>query len=330
MAVYTHLDNRALRQHLRPFRLGDLLEARPVLAGTINTIYEVCTTRGRYILRILENRSSTDAKFEEALLLRLVERGLAVPRMVGAGRRGHVMQIAPRQQLSVFQYLPGRELGAFEVSPAHTAQVGRFLATMHGAAKGLGRRRQNRFDPNHVSRTLGRIRSFGGTVSQCQDMQTLGNELLLHDWDRGWPRGTVHGDMFIDNVRFCAGRLCGVLDFEMAATGPYLYDLAVALCDWGFALDRFEPLRAAALVQGYEQGRPLSQIEHSALYMLCRFAATRFAISRFYDFEVRQRPNAKRLYKDYRHFLSRLLSLQRLGEANFLNCLYGRSTQLRV
>src|SRR4051794_13586802 len=108
MAVYTRLSERALRQHLRPFRLGELLEAHGVSAGTINTIYEVNTTRGRYILRILENRTVTDARFEEALLLRLAERGLTVPQMMGAGKRGHVIPIAPRQQLSVFQYLPGR------------------------------------------------------------------------------------------------------------------------------------------------------------------------------------------------------------------------------
>ena len=66
MAVYTHLNDRALRAHLRPFRVGDLVEARGVAAGTIITIYDVSTTRGHYILRILENRSGTDARFEEA------------------------------------------------------------------------------------------------------------------------------------------------------------------------------------------------------------------------------------------------------------------------
>src|SRR6185312_11644456 len=128
MAVYTHLNDRALRAHLRPFRVGDLLEAKGVAAGTINTIYDVNTTRGHYILRILENRSSTDAHFEEALLKRLAERGLVVPRMIEAGKRGCVIEIAPRQMLSVFQFLPGREIGVFEVSPQHVAQVGRFLA----------------------------------------------------------------------------------------------------------------------------------------------------------------------------------------------------------
>src|SRR6185436_11792830 len=108
-------------------------------SGTINTIYDVSTTRGRFILRILENRSPKDAEFEEALLVHLRERGLTVPRMVGAGKRGRVISIAPRQHLSVFQFLPGREIGVFEVRPEHCRQVGEFLGTMHMAARGLKR-----------------------------------------------------------------------------------------------------------------------------------------------------------------------------------------------
>ena len=137
MAVDTHLlSERAIRQHLRPFQVGDLIAARGVCASAVNTMYEVSTTRGRFLMRVLDNRSPKDAEFEEALLLRLHDKGLQVPRMVGAGKRGRVIAIAPRQHLAVFQYLPGRQVGVFEVSPEHARQVGEFLGTMHLAARG--------------------------------------------------------------------------------------------------------------------------------------------------------------------------------------------------
>ena len=87
--MYTHLEDRALRRHVRSFRLGELIKARGVSAGTINTIYELVTTRGHFIMRILEDRALSDALFEEALLAHLGERELPVPRMI-AGRRGSV------------------------------------------------------------------------------------------------------------------------------------------------------------------------------------------------------------------------------------------------
>ena len=314
MAVYTHLTDRALRQLLRPFKLGDLIDARGISAGTRNTIYDIRAERGHFILRILENRSQLDARFEEVLLQRLGERGLPVPRMMGAGRRGFIVSIAPRQQLSIFQFLPGREVGVFEVTVDHASQVGMFLANMHQAARGLGRQRRNRFDVPHIERTLKLCQQASLPEAARQDVELLVNEVSRHQTPRDLPRGVLHSDLFIDNARFQNGVLCGVIDFEMACTGPLMYDLAVAITDWAFLHDQFLPERAAALLRGYETVRPLKQQERHALYDLCRFAAARFATTRLYDFEVRRRPQAQRLYKDYRHFLQRLISLQNLRD----------------
>ncbi len=325
MAVYTHLSERALRQHLRPFQLGELIEARGVSGGAINTIYDVSTTRGRYILRILEDRTSTDSRFEDALLKHLADRSLPVPRMMEAGKLGRVIPITPRQQLSVFQYLPGREMGVFEVRPDHARQVGEFLADLHLATRTFRRRRRNRFDPSRIARILERCVAGIRESAQVRDLRILALELVRHHVPAELPFGIVHGDLFVDNARFSRGRLVGVLDFEMASNGPYAYDLAVAIGDWGFLQDRFVPENARALVSGYESRRRLEASERGHLYELCRFAATRFATTRFYDFEVRARRDAQRLYKDYRHFLARLAALKDLGPHGFRNQVLGRS-----
>jgi homoserine kinase type II len=329
MAVYTHLEDRDLRHHIRSFRLGELIKARGVSAGTINTIYELQTTRGRFILRILENRAVSEALFEEALLAHLSERELPVPKMV-AGRRGSVVSIAARQQLSVFEFMPGRELGVFEVGASHARQVGAFLGKMHLAARSLGRRRRNRFAPVRMQRIAAICQKAGRREPQrlnLDDIEILRAEIGRHDFTDELPQGVVHGDMFIDNVRFVRGKLAGVLDFEMASTGPLVYDIAVALDDWAFTHDRVDLERAAALVAGYESERPLVSRERAALYDMCRFAAARFALTRFYDFEVLTRPEATRLYKDYRHFSSRLASLRALGAVGFRNAVLERTEE---
>jgi homoserine kinase type II len=324
MAVYTHLTERALRQHLRPFQLGELIEARGVSTGAINTIYDVSTTRGRYILRILEDRSPNDSRFEEALLKHLADAGLPVPRMMDAGRLGRVIAITPRQQLSVFQFLPGREIGVFEVRPEHAGQIGEFLGGMHLATRGFRRRRKNRFDPQRVARILERCVAGVRDSAQVRDLRILALELVRHHFPAELPDGIIHGDLFVDNARFVRSKLVGVLDFEMASTGPYAYDLAVAIVDWSFLKDRFVAERARALVAGYESKRHLSAPERGHLYELCRFAATRFATTRFYDFEVRAHREAQRAYKDYRHFLARLNALRELGPSAFRNNVIGR------
>lgn len=317
MAVYTRLTDSALRRHLKPFRIGELVSAKGVSAGTINTIYDVNTTQGHYILRILENRSPIDARFEEILLHHLAKRGLTVPRMVEAGKQGYVIPITPHQQLSVFRYLPGREVGVFEITPDHVRQVGDFLAAMHIAGEGLGRRRRNRFAPEVIRRMLDKCVRAARTDEHRAHLAVLQSTVMDFRWARQLPRGIVHGDLFIDNVRFSCGTLCGVLDFEMACSAPFAYDVAVAIGDWAFLHDRFMPERARALLRGYQERRPFRPVEREMLFDLCCFSAARFATTRFHDFEVMTRPDAQRLYKDYRHFMARLNAFQALGKAKF-------------
>lgn len=317
MAVYTHLSDHDLRRYLQVFSVGELIEARGISAGTINTIYEINTTQGRFILRILEGRTRSDARFEEELIVHLSKSALKVPKMMGASKGGHVVSINPRQQLSIFEYLPGREVAVFEVTEEHCRQVGAFLGRMHVACRELGRRRRNRFDLERLLEILAVCDEVAVTDEVAAELRVLREKLEGHKPPKHLPRGIIHGDLFIDNVRFSHGELCGVLDFEMASTGPLCYDIAVAICDWAFSQNTLVPEQARALVAGYVTNRSLTPAEKRALFGLCLFVATRFELTRIHDFEVMVSPDADRLYKDFRHFKARLESLQAMGPERF-------------
>jgi homoserine kinase type II len=274
-------------------------------------------------MRILVGQSPRDARFEEELLLHLSAKGLTVPRMVTAGKRGHVVSIAPRQQLSVFQHVPGRQLAVFEIDAEHARQVGDFLATMHESARGFARRRKHKHDPARIARLLERSAYEAGDSSQLRDLKILALELVRHNFTRELPRGIIHGDLSVDNVRFARGKLCGVLDFDHASVGPLVYDIAIAIVDWAFLHDQFIAERARAIVAGYQSRRPLEPPERGALYDMCRYAATRFGATRFYEFEARGN-RARKLYKDYRHYMTRLNALRELGPQLFRDQVFGR------
>ena len=74
------------------------------------------------------------------------------------------------------------------------------------------------------------------------------------------PRGVIHGDMFRDNVLFSERGLTGVVDFHHAATGYWIYDLAVVANDWcndnSGVLDSD---RTLALLRAYHAIRPLTR-----------------------------------------------------------------------
>jgi homoserine kinase type II len=150
-----------------------------------------------------------------------------------------------------------------------------------------------------------------------RDIEELRDEVQSYKPAKNLPRGIIHGDLFVDNVRFSHGKLCGVLDFEMSSSGALIYDLCVAICDWAFSKNSLQPELARGLVEGYCVYRPLQEAEKRYLYQLTCFVAARFTVTRIHDFEVMVPPDAERLYKDYRHFLQRLRSLRALGQEGF-------------
>lgn len=323
MAVYTHLSRRQIERFGRWFELGKIDRVVGIPAGTINTIYALHTEQGRFVLRILEDRPLRDARYEEALLAHLdAAPRVAVPKMRQNRKHGGVISLAARQHVSVFHWMDGRSLSPDEVDARHAQQVGAFLAELHRATHGFRRRRRNRFSPPFIAKTLNRVAHFVERSDDCdarKHVDRLRREFDAFSWPTGVPEGTIHGDLFVDNALFSSDRLIGVLDFEMACSGPLIYDLAVALLEWGFPRGDLDRFCADALLRGYQENRPLSENEGRALPMMCRYIAIRYATTRFFDFEVRSRPEADRLHKDYRHYVSKLEALNSLDATRLLD-----------
>ena len=95
------------------------------------------------------------------------------------------------------------------------------------------------------------------------------------------PRGVIHGDVFRDNVLFSERGLTGVLDFHHAATGYWIYDLAVVANDWcNDNSGVLDPDRVLALLRAYHAIRPLTPPEVWYFPVFALYAATAFWLSR--------------------------------------------------
>jgi homoserine kinase type II len=109
--------------------------------------------------------------------------------------------------------------------------------------------------------------------------------LLAAAWPSDLPRGVIHADLFPDNVLMLGNQVTGLIDFYFACTDLLAYDVAVTHAAWCFDNGGrvFNPAISAALLEGYEVLRPLSEAERAALPLLARGAAMRFTMSRAYD-----------------------------------------------
>ena len=284
------------------FGLGELERHRAIEAGTINSNYELVTTRGRFFLRINEGKREADVAWEAALVTALAAAGVATPPPLVA--RATNLPYAPFSDgkwVSVFPWRDGHHVSA--VTAAHARAFGGALAELHvaGLALPFSWRRPSIYDHDHI---VARFESFAQTRDRelAHAIAILGEELAIAR--DAMPiraratQGIIHGDLFRDNVLWQAERIAAILDFEQASGGSLAYDLAVCINDWCYpALDL-----ARSLVAGYEHVRPLPAADREALPYEIRAAAARFTITRITDVYLANVPNPA---KDFRDFLSR-------------------------
>lgn len=331
MAVYTHLSAEDLANLVHAYDVGELVSAKGIAEGVSNSNWLIETTgrdgRGaRFILTMYEFRIElSDLPFFLGLLDHLSERGCPVPRTIhdrdGAayrmiGKPGFPAEAG--KAVALIQFLPGVSIGS--PTPAQARAVGAALAGIHLAARDYPATRANAMDLAEWHRLLGRCgkEELGSIDPALPGLIETELAFLDANWPEDLPRGTVHADLFPDNVLMLDDKVSGLIDFYFACTDMLAYDIAVTHAAWCFTREgEFLPEISAALLAGYETVRPVSAEERAALPVLARGAAMRFISSRAYDW-LNTPADAMVTRKDPMDF-ARRLSLYRAKDAKAFN-----------
>ena len=290
MAVYTYLSTDALKALIGEFDVGELRSAKGIAEGVSNTNFLVETegSQGegaRFILTIYETRTDVaDLPFFLKLLDHLAARGCPVPRTIH-DRGDRPFRLVDGKAAALIEFLPG--ISVTDPTPEQARSVGAALAQMHLAAadfpmaraNGLGLAGWSDLAAQCTPAGLDSIHDGLGALVR-DELATLGQR-----WPAGLPRSIIHADLFPDNVLMLGDRVTGLIDFYFACTDMMAYDVAVTHAAWCFdaAGETFDAARSAALLQGYESVRALSDAERAALPLLARGASMRFLMTRAYD-----------------------------------------------
>lgn len=264
MAVYTHLGAEALGQLVAEFDVGELTSAKGIAEGISNSNWLIETTGkdgsgARFILTMYEFRIEVeDLPFFLSLLDHLSAKGCPVPRTIH-DRQGNLYRLLDGKAVALIEFLPGVSVSAPTPGQAHA--VGRALAQMQLAAADFPGRRENAMGRAEWQRLAQECGQDGLADIDPAFASLIARELpaTIAQWPEGLPRGTIHADLFPDNVLMLGDAVTGLIDFYFACTDLFAYDLAVTHAAWCFSSDgtAFDPALSAALIAGYEQVRPL-------------------------------------------------------------------------
>lgn len=284
MAVYTHLDKNDLDLFLNDFDLGSLVSFKGIDGGIENTNYFITlkneNEESEYVLTLFEELSYEELPYFVELCQWLSDKQIDVPFAL-KDKNGIGLKKLKNRPAAIQPRFYGGHVAQSELTPEHCAAIGKVLGEFHVAADSFYLERQ-------AHRGVFWWRRESELLSPkltLEDQQLLKEEVKRFDQLRDQPGdikvGTIHGDLFHDNVLFQDTEVSAVLDLYNAATAFLLFDLAIVANDWCCNPDgSIDPLRESALLTAYGKARPFTKDETHAWPILTCTAAMRFWLSR--------------------------------------------------
>ncbi|WCK80078.1 phosphotransferase [Agrobacterium fabrum] len=240
MAVFTEMSDSDIRQLQDVYSFDRMSSVTGIVEGDTETTYALRAGSDEYILTIFE----TDVEAAD------LERAF---RTMETLRHHDVPCPAPkRTRHGAASFVLGRKLAALvsfvEGNNATDATVSKCLRLGHQAAT--------------VHRALNPAYGLSGTTQ---------SEL---------PRGWIHGALNKNNVMFTGDAVTGIINFRLRHTDFLVSEIADIIAEWAIVGGLLDRERAHALLEGYDDARPLTLQELASLPLFVVSSSAKLAAAK--------------------------------------------------
>ncbi len=280
MSVFTPVSLPEARAFVAPYGVGDIIDFQDIAAGVENSNFFVTTTDGRYVLTIFEKIPRADLDFYMCLMRHLHQHGIACaePLATPDGAMLHTLNAKPAALVSRLQ---GGDIAHPTADDCFA--VGAALANMHAAAQSFALPMSNWRGAAWWRRQANSL----AALATASEVSLMESEIAYQSgFDQlDLPRGIVHADLFRDNILWSDAHVPQMIDFYFACHEQLLWDVAIAVNDWGldfsvYPAAKLHAERAHALLAGYASVRPFTPAERAAWPQMLRAAALRTWLGR--------------------------------------------------
>ncbi|MDE1891249.1 MAG: homoserine kinase [Betaproteobacteria bacterium] len=279
MAVFTTVAHADLSAWLKHYNVGELLHFEGIASGIENTNYFVTTDKGQFVLTLFEKLTSSEVDYYLHFMAYVSDHHLPCPKPQ-INVQGELQVQLCNKPATLVTRLSGKSI--MTPSVTECAAMGELLAKLHLVGQHYPVVHHNPRGRSWWQLTAPQVIPFIDPNQQDTLTQEL-TYLLSRSWD-SLPKGTVHADLFRDNVLFNNHQISGIIDFYFAGQEALLFDLCVVINDWCMNHDAtLDSERYRTLLQAYHQVRALNEEEIIELPIMLRSAAMRFWLSRLFD-----------------------------------------------
>ena len=254
-----------LEDVLRGYDLGALRQAGRFDRGTVQTNLLLDTDQGQFVFRVYENRAAAYIQFELELLRRLAETRYPCPAPIPMAT-GALAGIFNGKPCAMFSAMDGEH----DHSPDRLSAVAAIIGRLHRETSSwevTGESARNSYDQFaclHAAEQNTLSLAQPEAMARLTWLRRHVEEVAL---PAELPKGICHCDPNPTNFLYRVDRLSAVLDFDMAARAPLVYDLGCLLYWWACPEGRNVLLpRAREVVMAYQSERILNNLEREHLY----------------------------------------------------------------
>ena len=278
MALYTKLNDEAIRQLITQFDIGILQHWKILHGGVENTNHYLKTNKGQYVLTICE-RKTVAATTALAKLLKHLEQHQFDTTKIIPNQKGALLSFYQEKPILLKSYIEGRV--EENIANDLLIKIGSSIAQLHLIPP-------PKFLPKEYS--------YGQQVFTQLFEQKIAhpfvkwlNKQHQHILDKlhpDLPKALIHGDVFDSNVVISPNEIPIIMDFEEACYYYRIYDLGMAIIGLCQENGLINWTKADFLIQGYQAKTSLIPLERNYLKDFIVYAATATAFWRFRQFNI--------------------------------------------
>lgn len=253
------LKNRQIIEVLDKYTVG-YFESKTLLYDQWNTTYHIRTTKGDYLLKILNFQTEKELEKELEVMDRLKDKLPCSFPLLTKNKKHYINYHG--SIVLVKKFINGKPiLRGEQLSSKNLAQLGKYYAIIHKTRnisnvpkKDLYTDLQNFFDKIDKSFPEYKIAKFSFSLLKAHRFEPS-----------NFPKGLIHADLHTENILVYNNKIVAILDFEDSHIGSFVYDLGICILDTCWKRNGLSRERIETLIEGYESIRKLTEKEKGHL-----------------------------------------------------------------
>ena len=227
MAVKTALSLEEARQLLAGYPVGEVRAVSGIAAGTVQSNYLVETGKGRFVLRLYENRIMQQVAYEAALLRELAARNFPTPVLIEPP--DGIIRSTNGKPYCLFAFAEGEHCGAWNARREES--LVQTMAELGGITRALhlpGEKERITYEPVCMEKLVREKAECSGTENAACKFRWYRQQLASLELPDDLTKGICHGDYDWSNILFRGDQVSALLDFDDANFTWLLFDFAAS------------------------------------------------------------------------------------------------------